>query len=48
MLGNTTAVVESTRDHEKDFYPLLFVPIYIAGLLGACYVIYELWYVMCV
>ena len=46
MLGNTTAVVEETRDpdnKEQHFFVLLFVPIYLAVLLFACYVVYKLW-----
>ena len=43
MLGNTTAVVEETRDQEQHFFVLLFVPIYLAVLLFACYVVYKLW-----
>lgn len=47
MLGNTTAVVEETRDTSKDeqFFILLFVPIYLAILYFACYSVYKLWYV---
>ena len=43
MLGNTTAVVERTRNRDEDFFILLFVPIYIAFLLLVCYLIYRLW-----
>ena len=43
MLGNTTAVVEKTRDKKKDFFILLFVPIYIAVFLFVCYLVYGLW-----
>ena len=43
MLGNTTAVVEKTRDKKKDFFILFFVPIYIAVFLFACYLVYGLW-----
>ena len=45
MLGNTTAVVETTRDTSEDekFFVLLFVPIYVAIVLFICYLIYKLW-----
>ena len=45
MLGNTTAVVEDTRDTEENekFFILLFVPIYVAIVLFICYLIYKLW-----
>ena len=47
MLGNTTAVVEETRDTDtkEQFFVLLFIPIYLAILLFACYLVYKLWYV---
>lgn len=45
MLGNTTAVVEETRDTsaKERFFILLFVPLYLTFLLFACYLIYKLW-----
>ena len=43
MLGNTTAVVEATRDKDEKFFVLLFVPIYVAIVLFVCYLIYKLW-----
>ena len=47
MLGNTTAVVEETRDTDtkEQFFVLLFIPIYLAILLFACCLVYKLWYV---
>jgi len=45
MLGNTTAVVEETRDTKEDekFYILLFIPILLTFILFICYLVYKLW-----